>query len=366
MKALRIQHYSIMKALLHPDFKLNDESFSSIEALRNHAFQWVKNGKDDEIEVGKFILEWLDDNDFIYVKTSGSTGIPKTIKLQKEHVRNSANATVAYFDLKEGTRALLCLSSEYIAGKMMLVRAMTAGWNLYTSSPEKNPLAKFDENFDFTAMVPYQVHHSLAELHKVKKIIVGGGAVSKKLENQLQQLETEVFATYGMTETISHVAIRRLNGEHRSTIFNALPNISFSQNNNACLQVHAPEISKEIVVTNDVVELISPISFKFLGRIDNVINTGGVKVHPEMIEEKLAEHITQPFFIASEKDAVFGERVILIIENQIPLKLNDFADIFKVLSAYEKPRNIYSIPEFIYTETGKIRRKKSLQAIVSS
>src|SRR5690606_19702117 len=155
--------------------------------------------------IWKFILEWLDENDFITVKTSGSTGIPKNIKLQKDHVFNSAKATVNYFDLRENSKALLCLSSEYIAGKMMLVRAMIAGWDLYTSSPEKNPLAKFDGDFDFTAMVPYQVHHSLAELHKVKKLIVGGGAVSKKLENQLQQLRTSVYATYGMTETISHI-----------------------------------------------------------------------------------------------------------------------------------------------------------------
>ena len=352
-----------MKPLLHPDFKLNGKTFSSTEALKEFAVQLIENGKDDNIAIGKFIIEWLDNNDFIYVKTSGSTGIPKIIKLQKEHVRNSAAATVTYFNLNEGTKALLCLPSEYIAGKMMLVRAMIAGWDLYTTAPEKNPLEQFYDDFDFTAMVPYQVHHSLSQLYKVKKLIVGGGAVSNKLEKQIQQLRTSVFATYGMTETISHIAIRPLNGKERSKVFRALPEVVFSQNENACLQISAPTISKEIIITNDVVELISPISFRLLGRIDNVINTGGVKVHPETVEEKLDMHIHQPFFIASEKDELLGERVILIIENENPIELNTFSHIFETLSTYEKPKKILTLPEFIYTETGKIRRKEVLKEL---
>lgn len=282
-----------MKPLLNSKFKLNGEAFPAAKALKERANHFVEKGKDDEKAIGKFILEWLDGNDFITVKTSGSTGIPKNITLQKEHVFNSAEATVTYFDLKEQTKALLCLPSEYIAGKMMLVRAMTAGWDLHTAAPEKNPLEGIDGDFDFTAMVPYQVFHSLADLHKVKKLIVGGGAVPWKLEQQLQQVPTSVFATYGMTETISHIAVRPINGKEKSTLFSALPKVNFSQNENNCLQIHASEISEETVATNDVVELISSTSFKFLGRIDNVINTGGVKVHPEAVEEKLSLHINQ-------------------------------------------------------------------------
>ena len=216
-----------MEPLLHPKFKLNGEGFSSAEALRLSANRLVEEGKDYEKAIGKFILEWLDGNDIITVKTSGSTGIPKEIKLHKKHVYNSANATVSYFDLKENTKALLCLPSEYIAGKMMLVRAITAGWDLYTTSPEKNPLENIEGNFDFTAMVPYQAFHSLADLHKVKKLIVGGGAVSSELEQQLQNVTTNVFATYGMTETISHIAVRPLNGKEKSGVFAALPKVNF-------------------------------------------------------------------------------------------------------------------------------------------
>ncbi len=352
-----------MKPLLHPKFKLNGESFSSVEVLKMHAKQLIENGKEDGISIGNFISEWLDENDFITVKTSGSTGTPKEIKLQKKHVFNSANATVTYFDLRENTKALLCLPSEYIAGKMMLVRAMIAGWYLHTTSPEKNPLENSDENFNFTAMVPYQVFHSLKDLHKVKKLIVGGGAVPLELEQQLQKVNTQVFATYGMTETISHIAVRPLNGSEKSAVFSALPKVNFSQTENDCLQIHAPEISEETVATNDVVELISPTSFKFLGRIDNMINTGGVKVHPEVIEEKISLHLKQPFFIASEKDNALGERVILIIESEKQLQLEDYSEVFEMLSAYERPKKIYSIPQFFYTETGKIKRAEILKKI---
>lgn len=354
-----------MKPLLHPNFKLNGEAFYTAEALKLHANHLFEKGKDDERAIGKFILEWLDGNGFITVKTSGSTGIPKEITLQKEHVFNSAEATVNYFDLKENTKALLCLSSEFIAGKMMLVRAMTAGWNLQIAVPEKNPLENIDGDFDFTAMVPYQVFHSLASLHKVKKLIIGGGAVPWKLEEKLQQISTKVFATYGMTETISHIAVRPLNGTEESFVFSALPKVNFSQIENGCLQIHAPEISEETVITNDVVELLSPTSFKFLGRIDNVINTGGAKVHPETVEEKLSLHINLPFFIASENDEALGERVILIIESEKQLHFENFPDAFLTLTPYEEPKKIYSIPEFHYTETGKIKRADILKELRS-
>ncbi len=354
-----------MKALLHPNFKLNGETFASVEDLKNWAKNAVENGADTEISIGKFISEWLDENEFITVKTSGSTGVPKEITLLKKNVFNSAKATVSYFNLCENTKALLCLPSEYIAGKMMLVRAMIAGWDLQTTSPEKKPLETIGEDFDFSAMVPYQVFHSLNHLHKVKKLIVGGGAVSFELEQQLQKVNTQIFATYGMTETISHIAVRPVNRKEKSMVFSALPKVRFSQTEEGCLQIHAPEISEETVVTNDVVELLSPTSFKFLGRIDNVINTGGVKVHPEMVEEKLSLQIKQPFFIASEKDEALGERVILIVESKKDLHLEDFLEVFEILSAYEKPKKVYSIPHFIYTETGKIKRAEVLKGIGS-
>ena len=352
-----------MRPLLHPAFKLNGKHFASPEILRKYALKLGETGIGEEVAIGNFIVEWLNSEDFIQVKTSGSTGEPKAINLKKEQVFNSAAATVKYFSLKEGTKALLCLSSEYIAGKMMLVRGMTAGWDLYAASPGKNPLEMSDQIFDFAAMVPYQVFYSLSDLHKVKKLIVGGGAVSWDLEEKLQELETEIFATYGMTETISHIALRPLNGPERSPIFTALPEVRFAQTEEGCLRISAPAITDRYIYTNDMVELLSPTSFKFLGRIDNVINTGGIKVHPELVEEKLSPYLKLPFFIASQKNEALGEQVILIVESEEQHSIEDFSNILDTLSSYEKPKQIYSTPQFDYTETGKIKRREVLRKL---
>jgi O-succinylbenzoic acid--CoA ligase len=218
-------------------------------------------------------------------------------------------------------------------------------------------------HFDFSAMVPYQVFHSLSRLKRVKKLIIGGGAVPRKLEEQLQHSKTAIFVTYGMTETISHIAVRPLNGPEKSAVFSALPAVNFSLNDNDCLQISAPEIAKEPVETNDVVELVSPTSFKFLGRKDNIINTGGVKVHPESVEEKLSLHIKTPFFIASEKDEALGERVILVLESENEHTLAEYSKVFETLSPYEKPKKIHILPQFDYTDTGKIKRAEVLKKI---
>lgn len=342
-------------SVIHPNFKLNGRSFSSSDALKSFAKELTEQEGEDRF-IGMFILEWMNNDDFILVQTSGSTGIPKQIKLKKEQVRNSAEATIGYFKLVPNTKALLCLSSQYIAGKMMLVRAMVGGWDLYTVEPEKNPLKNTSIQFDFTAMVPFQVFHSIADLHKVGKIIIGGGAIPQNLEKRLQQEETLAYATYGMTETISHIAIRQVNGQDRSSTFKALPEVSFSQTSEGCLKIDAPRISDEIQVTNDVVHLLSPSEFQFLGRIDNVINTGGVKIYPEEVERKLSAHIEKPFFIASETDDALGHKIILIVENNSPISIDDLSETFKVLSTYERPKKVYSLPQFIYTDTEKIKR----------
>ena len=347
--------------MLHPRFRLDGKSFSSTLDLKEFASIWVNNDNNYKKSIGAFILEWLDDKDSISVQTSGSTGIPKLIKLQKKHIYNSAAATVSYFNLHSGIKALHCLPSEYIAGKMMLVRAMIAGWDLYSTAPGKNPLHQIDLDFDFSAMVPYQVNYSMGELNRVKKLIVGGGAVSQDLENQLQSLNTEVYATYGMTETISHIAVRRINGINKSYLYSALPNVRFSQTEEGCLQIFAPEISREPVITNDVVNLISPSSFQLLGRIDNVINSGGVKIHPESVENKIGPFMEQSFFIASEIDEILGERVILVLESGKSMDLEYFSEIFKVLSKYEIPKKVVSTPQFVFTDTGKIRRMETLK-----
>lgn len=347
---------------LHPAFKLNGLDFSSAEEVLNFADGLYEDGDDQEISVAQFLEEWFNLSETVSAKTSGSTGKPKFITLKKEHMINSAKATGAYFKTGNGTQALLCLSADFIAGKMMLVRAMVLGWDLHVVAPAKDSLTEYDNDYDFVAMVPYQVWHSLDALTKVKKLIIGGGRIPNELEEKLQQVNVEAFATYGMTETCTHVAIRRLNGPARSEVYSALPDVKFSVDQNNCLIISAPNILDTPITTNDVVALKSPSSFIWHGRYDNVINSGGVKLYPEQIEAKLSSEIKNSFLVASEKDEQLGERVILVFEGDDAFKPN-LSKAFEKLENLERPKKVYRVSKFPYTETGKIKRQDVLNML---
>lgn len=343
---------------LHPQFKLNGHQFKTTDELISFA-QSINN------ETHQFLINWFDTFPFLRVLTSGSTGNPKAINLKKEFMINSAKATGAYFKLTENTTALLCLSSQYIAGKMMLVRAMVLGWDIEMVDATSNPLKHTDKNYDFCAMVPLQVAASLQELHRIKTLIIGGGTLANSLINKLNNFKTDIYATYGMTETSTHIAIQKLNN-HPTDYFECLPHIKVFVDERNCLLIDAPKIADEILITNDLVKIINQTTFKWLGRFDHVINSGGVKLFPEQIEIKLAAIIPTRFFIASEKDELLGEKVILIIES-FPLDAPSLQKLKKklklVLSTYEIPKTIYCIPYFVETETQKIQRSKTLDLI---
>ncbi|CAM1367392.1 O-succinylbenzoic acid--CoA ligase [Tenacibaculum soleae] len=346
-----------MRNQFHENFKLNGVSFSSEEEL-------IVFSRTISNSIANFLSDWFHQKDFVTVQTSGSTGKPKPIQLKKEFMKNSALATGTFFNLKENTVALLCLSTDYIAGKMMLVRALTLGWQLDVVKPESNPLKGVEKQYDFSAMVPLQLRSSLNELHKIDKLIVGGGVVTADLIAAIQNISTKVFATYGMTETITHIAVKKLNdlplmAESRS-VYKTLPNILLSKDDRNCLVIEAPKVTIEKIVTNDVVNIVSKTTFEWLGRIDNVINSGGVKLHPEKIEEKLSEIIEQRFFVSGIKDEVLGEKLILVIEGV--KKEIDFSEL-NTLSKFEIPKVVYFLPQFIETETKKIQRKKTLDLI---
>ncbi|MCW5519562.1 AMP-binding protein [Aureitalea sp. L0-47] len=347
---------------LHPSFKLNGLEFSSAEEVLNFADGLLEDGDAQEESVVRFIEQWLDFSETVTVRTSGSTGKPKEMQLKKEHMINSAKATGAYFKTGSGTRGLLCLSADYIAGKMMLVRAMVLGWDLHVVMPSKDSLTEYDNDYDFVAMVPYQAWHSLPALSKVQKMIIGGGRIPAELEEKLQDVETEVFATYGMTETATHVAVRRINGPARSESFSALPDVKFSTDERQCLVINAPKILDKPITTNDVVSLHSPTNFTWHGRYDNVINSGGVKIYPEVVEAKLASDIESSFMVASEKDPELGERVILVYEGD-ERSVPNLSRAFEKLESYERPKRVYSLSKFVYTETGKLKRKDILQVL---
>ena len=350
----------------HKYFRLNGKSFSSSDEIS--AFSNTISAS-----ISTFLSNWFSSDDFITVQTSGSTGKPKLIQLKKEFMINSALATGEFFDLKENTTALLCLSVDFIAGKMMLVRALVLGWKLDVVAPVSNPIGNLNKEYDFAAFVPMQLQNSLKNIHKIKTIIVGGGIVSSKLEKQIQNIKTQVFATYGMTETITHIAVKKLNNVSEDELISAsyyrvLPNIKISRDTRNCLVINAPKVSQEIIITNDVVEIISENKFNWLGRFDNVINSGGIKLHPEIIEEKLSSIIKERFFVIGIPDEILGEKLALIIESEVISSTNkkflkQKIQDFKSLSRFEIPKEIYFVSQFKETETKKIQRKKTLDLV---
>ena len=338
----------------HKHFQLNGLSFKDDRNVLDYSKTISK-------ELSVFLQDWFSTKEFVIVNTSGSTGKPKPIKLQKKNMINSAIASGNYFELPSRTTALLCLPIEYIAGKMMLIRALTLGWHLDVIKSSSSPLKNTTKSYDFVAMVPLQLENSIDKLHTIKTLIVGGGVVSYKLQQKLKNVSTAIFATYGMTETITHVAVKKLNNhKEKEAFYKVLPNVTIYVDERNCLVIKADNVSKEIVVTNDVVQLISTNSFKWLGRFDNVINSGGIKLQPEKIEEKLQPYLSQRFFISSLPDDKLGEKIVLIIEG---IDDNALGNAIKNLLRYEKPKEIYCVSKFKETKTQKIDRKKTLSLI---
>ncbi len=337
---------------VHTNFKWNGISLDR-EKLLLVAYDLIKEGGDFDRITGEFLLEWFNKKSFITVTTSGTTGVPKKINLEKQAMVNSALATAEFFNLKAGNRVLNCLSTNYIAGKMMLIRSMILGFEMDFVTPISNPLKGNRHHYDFVAMVPMQVQNSILELSKVKKLIVGGAKINETLRNQLLELPTQIFETYGMTETITHIAVKKI-GEKS---FSVLPNIKIATDERGCLEIIASHISETKISTNDVVELLSENQFLLLGRIDNVINSGGVKLFPEQIEAKLSDKIKQRFFVIGIPDEKLGEQVLIVIEGK-PTLFDDL--IFENLDPYEKPKSIRFVTKFIETESGKVMRKETL------
>lgn len=344
---------------VHLKFKLNGNNYDH-EDLKEVAYSLIKEGESYEKITGNFLLDWLDEKDFVLAHTSGSTGTPKKIKLHKQAMVNSCIATGNYLGLEPGDSSLHCLPTQFIAGKMMLVRAMILGLEVDLVEPTSQPIFDYEKPYRFCAMLPMQLKSTLSYLHNVDIMIVGGSAVSKNLIASTQGLKTKAYATYGMTETATHIALKPLNNGQEKSHFEILPDVTISQDDRGCLVIDAPKVTSKKVVTNDIVKLFSPTSFEWLGRIDNVINSGGLKVFPEQIEEQLKGKIKNQFFVASEPNETLGEQLILVVEAD-----NTTLDkeVFSGLGKLEIPKNIYSVSQFVMTETGKIQRTKTLEKI---
>ena len=339
---------------------LNDQLLREADILRYCAESNIENIR----QAGHFLSEWLSDNLEMTVYTSGSTGKPKAVNVKKNQMIASAAMTAAYFGFVPGKTALLALPVNYIAGKMMLIRAMYSQLNLWCTEPGNNPIAAIpdDKVIDFAPFVPMQlkdVNHSKS----IQKILLGGAPVDAVLQQHLSGLKAEVFHGYGMTETLSHIAIRKVNGQDASTAYSALTGVHFEQDKDECLVIHVPFLDVP-VITRDVVTLLDQQRFIWQGRADFVVNSGGVKLFPDVIEQKLSGVIADKYFVCGIPDPKYGEKLCLFIENTPynPEKYEALAEkMAKLLEKYEKPREVFFIPQFRMTASGKIQRKATIE-----
>ena len=311
--------------------------------------------------IAAFLKEWENSTDYISVNTSGSTGVPKTIQLRKDHMLISARKTLSYLKIPPLSTFHLGLSTQTIAGKMMLVRALVNEAELIVSEVSTKTFDKIKKPIHFTAMVPLQLEKYLQENSSlpIETILVGGAAIGSDLAQKAAKSKAAIFHTFGMTETISHVALKSLSN-NINNIYHALPEISFSTNINNELIISFPEISELPITTNDVVEIIDYQSFKWIGRSDFCINSGGIKLFPEELEQRLGRFISNPYFISSIPDEHLGQAVVMIIQSNIPLEFtkNDFNDL---LNPFEIPKYFQVLENFISTPSGKISRTLTQQ-----
>ncbi|MDE3743387.1 AMP-binding protein [Maribacter polysaccharolyticus] len=345
---------------IHYKFKWNGVSIT-YDDLGEISYSLIKEGEPYQKAMGEFLLDWIDDKDYIPVKTSGSTGAPKVILLKKEHMVNSAKITGDYFDIWPGQNALLCLPGDYIAGKMMFIRSMVLGLDLDWVPPSSTPLKDLGRSYHFCAMVPMQLENSLDKINQIKTLIVGGAPVSADLKAKIQDKTTAIYETYGMTETITHVAVKKINNGAKDC-FETLPNIKIEKDERNCLIINAPTLNNERIVTNDIVELVSDKGFKWLGRFDNVINSGGIKLIPEQIEKKLHSILENRLFVTGVPDTLLGQKLILLVEGKqdgtnLPEKIKSL----KTLEKHEVPKEVLFVEKFVETVNGKVSRQKTLE-----
>ena len=330
-----------------------------------------------------FFSEWNNDSDRVLVHTSGSTGKPKPMMVEKKRMLNSARITCDFLGLKPGDSALLCMSLDYIAGKMVVVRSIERHLHLISVSPSGHPLKDINEEITFAAMVPMQVYNTLQvpeereRLTHIRHLIIGGGAIDASLEKELQALpgNIAIWSTYGMTETLSHIALRRINGAEASEWYQPFDSVKISQTEEGCLVIDAPLVCSETLVTNDIVEIesyiynkvekhdkveknevVKKLRFRIKGRKDNVICSGGIKIQIEEVEALLKPHLEKPFMLAKKKDEKFGEIAVLLSEDK-EIKTVE-ATIRRLLSdhKYWIPREFLHVDHLPLTETGKPKR----------
>jgi len=323
-----------------------------------------------------FIQDWQSGQELFSQHTSGSTGNPKLIEINRTQMMASAMMTIKALNLNPKMNSLLCLSPDYIAGKMMIVRSLINKMNIITAEPAVNPITDLNHNIHFAAFTPMQMQAILTEKSTAKKvndfdtIILGGGEISSSLGAKLVDLKVKCFSTYGMTETVSHIALKRLNGPAKSNFYTALDGMEINIDHRECLTIKGAVTNFNTVATNDRVNLINDRQFEWLGRVDNVINSGGIKIQSEKIEQSIELLIKQlqienRYFVYGIPDDKLGEKLTLIVEGELARgKITTLKNsLSERLPKYEVPKEILFVKKFKETPTGKINRKETVESI---
>lgn len=318
-----------------------------------------------------FCRNWLNNTSGFEVKTSGSTGLPKTIFISRQQALSSVALTKSALRLQTGWHSLVCLNTDTIAGKMMLIRSLEIGMNIHVVKPSNNPFKeiKIGTIIDFVSLVPLQLSQILQdgylnELNQTKAILVGGASIGASLENKIQSITTSVYSSYGMTETVSHIALRLINTVNKQTNYRKLPSIEIEKDDRDCLCIKGTVTNNQWIKTNDVVELLPNGYFKILGRIDNVVNSGGVKIQLEAIEQIIADYfteqeITNNFFLTSIPHTTLGSQLVIVMEGEEYNKENK-EELLKLLQEqcpkYKAPKLLFFVKHFLLTKSQKVDR----------
>ncbi|GAB3204117.1 O-succinylbenzoic acid--CoA ligase [Pontibacter aydingkolensis] len=362
------------------DFLLLNGKKFYYDEIANYSFRNSIPLNGYETKTLEFCRSWLNGIQEFPIQTSGSTGTPKTIVHTRAQMEASARRTISLLNLQKGDLTLVCLNTEYIAGMMMLIRGFMAELKMVIVEPISNPMTLIgrEEPIAFASFVPMQLQtilnelpEALPQLNNMKGILVGGAPVSPTLQRELQRVQAPIYHTYGMTETASHIALRRLNGPEAADYYQVLEGIKVSLDKRGCLTIKGDLTNNELLVTNDIVELLTKSRFKWIGRVDNVINSGGVKVQVEKVELAIAEAFADltdspRFFIAPQPDELLGDKVVLIMEGE-PLSSEDETILMdrlrSTLRKFEVAKELYYCPAFSETATGKLSRQRTLQKL---
>jgi len=348
---------------------LIDNRIYPINELNNFCEHKIKLHETPEWErkIYQFIIEWLDEKDYIVQTSSGTTGKPKEIRLPKRSMLKSAENTCNQFDLQFGNTMVHCLPIDYIAGKMMIVRAFIGGLNLLITEPTSMPDLSSFGKIDFCAMVPLQVYNSLNSfetLRNIRKLIIGGAEIRPELEVVLRDMPNHVYATYGMAETCSHIAIRKLSGSDYERNYMAMTGVELSVDDRTCLVIKASFL-ENIIITNDIVDLIDSKTFRWISRYDNLINSGGLKIIPEEIEALISKNTGLDCAAIGVPDEQLGQKLVLFVEkNRGKITENEVRDLIKEeLAKNLQPKEIIIIEQLPRNSSFKVDRQKLSQML---